>query len=161
MSFSVAKSHLRDDLSLETTVSVYQACLKHILSSSLCPEHLFFSLDYFWCLPGRPQPFWKTHASCRNLLAVQPRCHLAVLSPAWAELLRLSFILPSPTLDEVNFDIFTPRAAPHVSLTAAGETCHVSKPRQAVFVLLWGTTQRCFAAGALASRISHGNHSNL
>lgn len=160
MSFSVAKSHLRDDLSLETTVSINQASLKHLPSSSLCPD-LFFSLDYFWCPPGRPQPFWRTRSSCRNLLVVQPRSRPAAIHPAWAELPRPSFILSSPTLDEMNFDIFTSRAAPHVSLTAAGETRHVSKPRRAVFVLLWGAAQHCFAAGALASRISHGNRSNL
>lgn len=162
MSFSVAKSHLRHDLSLEITVSINQESHKHLPSSSLCPEHLFFSLDYFWCPPGRPQPFWRTHASCRNTLVVQPRCRPAAASPAWAELPRLSFILSSPTLNEVNFDIFTSRAAPHISLTATGETCHVLKPHRAVFVLLWGAVQCCFAAGALASRISHCNHhSNL
>lgn len=161
MSFSVAKSRLRDDLSLETTVSINQASLKHLPSSSLCPEHLFFSLYYFWCPPGRPQPFWRTRSSCRNLLVVQPRCHPAAIRPAWAELPRLSFSLSSPTLDEVNFDIFTSRAAPHVSITAAGETRHVLKPRRAVFVLLRGAAQHCFAAGTLASRISHGNRSNL
>ena len=161
MSFGEAKSHLRDDLSLETTVSINEASLKHLPSSSACPEHLFFSLDYFWCPPGRPQPFWRTRSSCRNLLVVQPRCRPAATSPAWAELLRLSFILSSSTLDEMNFDIFTRRAAPRVSLTAAGETCHMSKPHRTVFVLLWGAAQRCSAAGALASRISHSNRSNL
>jgi len=112
MSFSEAKSHLRDDLSLETTVSINQASLKHLPSSSSCPEHLFFSLDYFWCSPGKHQPFWRTCSSRRNLLLVQPRCHPAAISPAWAEVPQLSFILSSPTLDEVNFDIFTARAAP-------------------------------------------------
>lgn len=129
MIFNAAKSHLRDDLSLEATMSINQASLKHLPSSSPCPEHLFFALDFFWCPPRRAQPLWRTHSSHRNLLVLQPRRRPAAISPAWAELPRLSFILSSPTLDEVNFDIFTSGAAPHVSLTAAGETCLVPKPR--------------------------------
>lgn len=158
MSFSAAKSHLRGDLSLKTTASINQTNLKHLPSSGSCPERLFFSLDYFWCPPGRPQPFWRTHSSRRNLLVVQPRYRPATISSAWTESPRLSFVLSSPTLDEVNFGIFIPRAAPHVSLTTTDAT--LLKPRQAVFVLLWGATQRCVVAEAPASRISHGNRSN-
>lgn len=125
MSFNAAKSHLRGDLSLKTTVSINQTNLKHLPSSGSCPEHLFFSLDYFWCPPGRPQPFWRTHSSRKNLLVVQPRYHPATICPAWTASPRLSFILSSPTLDEVNFGVFIPRAAPRVSLTATDEPCHV------------------------------------
>lgn len=101
MSFSAAKSQLRDDLNPENTVSINQ--VSNISPSALCVLNTyFFSLDYFWCPSGRPQPCWRTCSSLGNLTVVQPRCH-----PASPELPRLSFILSSPTLDEVILAIFT------------------------------------------------------